>query len=76
MSHPYDIAAIRRQFPAAEKITYLDSGFQTPLSTPVKQAIETFLHEGYEFGRAQECLARARGSDAPQDRPLHRRLRR
>jgi selenocysteine lyase/cysteine desulfurase len=48
MSHPYDIAAIRRQFPAAEKITYLDSGFQTPLSTPVKQAIDTFLHEGYE----------------------------
>ena len=48
MSHPYDIAAIRRQFPAAEKITYLNSGFQTPLSTPVKQAIETFLHEGYE----------------------------
>src|SRR5262249_11243332 len=31
-----------------DRMTYLDSGFQTPLSRPVKAAIERFLHEGFE----------------------------
>ncbi|NTH22817.1 aminotransferase class V-fold PLP-dependent enzyme [Agrobacterium rhizogenes] len=29
-------------------MTYLDAGFQTPLSKPVKEAYETFLREGFE----------------------------
>jgi selenocysteine lyase/cysteine desulfurase len=48
MSQTFDVAAVRREFPAAGRMTYLDSGFQTPLSRPVKEAIERFLQEGYE----------------------------
>ena len=44
----YDVAAVRKSFPAAEHIVYLDSGFQTPLSLPVKEAYERFLREGLE----------------------------
>ncbi len=33
---------------AADSIVYLDSGFQTPLARPVKEAYERFLREGYE----------------------------
>jgi selenocysteine lyase/cysteine desulfurase len=50
MSQTFDIAAVRREFPAADRMTYLDSGFQTPLSRPVKEAIERFLEEGYQAG--------------------------
>lgn len=48
MSQYYDVAAVRQAFPAAEHVVYLDSGFQTPLSRPVKEAYERFLREGYE----------------------------
>ncbi|CCE07829.1 conserved hypothetical protein [Bradyrhizobium sp. STM 3843] len=48
MSGHYDVDAVRKEFPAAERITYLDSGFQTPLARPVKAAIELFLREGLE----------------------------
>jgi selenocysteine lyase/cysteine desulfurase len=48
MSQHYDVAAIRKAFPAAEHVVYLDSGFQTPLSRPVKEAYERFLCEGFE----------------------------
>ncbi|WP_267426783.1 aminotransferase class V-fold PLP-dependent enzyme [Methylobacterium sp. GC_Met_2] len=48
MTQTYDVAAIRQAFPAAEHVVYLDSGFQTPLSRPVKAAYELFLHEGFE----------------------------
>jgi selenocysteine lyase/cysteine desulfurase len=44
----YDVAAVRKQFPAAENMVYLDSGFQTPLCRPVKEAYERFLKEGFE----------------------------
>jgi selenocysteine lyase/cysteine desulfurase len=44
----YDVAAVRREFPAVENMVYLDSGFQTPLCRPVKQAYERFLREGFE----------------------------
>ncbi|WP_137387687.1 aminotransferase class V-fold PLP-dependent enzyme [Rhodoligotrophos defluvii] len=44
----FDVQAIRKLFPAVEKLVYLDSGFQTPLSRPVKEALETFIREGYE----------------------------
>lgn len=48
MSRHYDVDAVRKQFPAVERITYLDSGFQTPLARPVKAAIDQFLREGLE----------------------------
>ncbi|GKQ55706.1 aminotransferase class V-fold PLP-dependent enzyme [Bradyrhizobium sp. Ce-3] len=48
MRQHYDIAAVRKAFPAAEHVVYLDSGFQTPLSRPVKDAYERFLCESFE----------------------------
>ncbi|MGO8055377.1 aminotransferase class V-fold PLP-dependent enzyme [Rhizobium leguminosarum] len=48
MKQHYDVAAVRKLFPAVEKMTYLDSGFQTPMCAPVKRALETFLNESYE----------------------------
>jgi selenocysteine lyase/cysteine desulfurase len=48
MSRHYDVEAVRKEFPAAERFTYLDSGFQTPLARPVKAAIDLFLREGLE----------------------------
>lgn len=49
MAEHYDVHAIRKLFPAAEKLVYLDSGLQTPLSKPVKEALETFIGEAYEY---------------------------
>jgi selenocysteine lyase/cysteine desulfurase len=48
MSRHYDVNAVRKEFPAAERMVYLDSGFQAPLARPVKAAIERFLLEGLE----------------------------
>ena len=48
MSRHYDVDAVRKEFPAVERITYLDSGFQTPLARPVKAAIDRFLSESFE----------------------------
>ncbi|MFB6449903.1 aminotransferase class V-fold PLP-dependent enzyme [Bradyrhizobium tunisiense] len=48
MSRHYDVDAVRKEFPAVERITYLDSGFQAPLARPVKAAIDLFLREGLE----------------------------
>ncbi|UGY29829.1 aminotransferase class V-fold PLP-dependent enzyme [Bradyrhizobium septentrionale] len=48
MRQHYDVSAVRKAFPAAEHVVYLDSGFQTPLSRPVKEAYERFLWEGFE----------------------------
>jgi selenocysteine lyase/cysteine desulfurase len=48
MSRHYDVDAVRKEFPAVERMVYLDSGFQTPLARPVKAAIEQFLREGFE----------------------------
>ncbi|WP_193409775.1 aminotransferase class V-fold PLP-dependent enzyme [Bradyrhizobium sp. CCGE-LA001] len=48
MSRHYDVDAVRKEFPAVERITYLDSGFQTPLARPVRAAIDLFLREGFE----------------------------
>ena len=59
MIQHYDVAAVRQAFPAAEHVVYLDSGFQTPLSRPVKEAYERFLREGFETaGPKQIWLAR------------------
>ena len=48
MSRHYDVNAVRREFPATDRMVYLDSGFQAPLARPVKAAIELFLREGLE----------------------------
>jgi selenocysteine lyase/cysteine desulfurase len=48
MSRHYDVNAVRKEFPAADRMVYLDSGFQSPLARPVKAAIERFLREGLE----------------------------
>jgi selenocysteine lyase/cysteine desulfurase len=48
MFRHYDVQAVRREFPAADRMVYLDSGFQAPLARPVKAAIELFLREGLE----------------------------
>jgi selenocysteine lyase/cysteine desulfurase len=48
MSRHYDVDAVRREFPVADRMVYLDSGFQTPLARPVKAAIDLFLREGLE----------------------------
>ncbi|MER8911903.1 hypothetical protein NKH99_30475 [Mesorhizobium sp. M0854] len=43
MKQHYDVEAVRKLFPVVEKMTYLDSGFQTRMSTPVKHALEAFV---------------------------------
>jgi len=48
MSRHYDVNAVRKEFPAADRMVYLDSGFQAPLARPVMAAIEAFLREGLE----------------------------
>jgi len=48
MTQYFDVGSVRKLFPAAEKIVYLDSGFQTPMSKPVKGALEGFIAESYE----------------------------
>lgn len=48
MTQRYDLQAVRRLFPAVEKMIYLDAGFQTPMSRPVKEAYETFIGEAFE----------------------------
>ncbi|OHV76724.1 aminotransferase class V-fold PLP-dependent enzyme [Ensifer sp. LCM 4579] len=48
MTEYYDVEAVRKLFPVVKKMTYLDSGFQAPMSTPVKHSIEVFIKESYE----------------------------
>jgi selenocysteine lyase/cysteine desulfurase len=50
MSQPYDVAALRREFPVVENLLYLDSGFQSPLCRKVRAAFERFLSESSESG--------------------------
>ncbi|TAM82927.1 MAG: aminotransferase class V-fold PLP-dependent enzyme [Candidimonas sp.] len=45
MADTYDVESVRALFPAARRMTYLDSAFQTPMSVPVRTAIESFLEE-------------------------------
>lgn len=44
----YDVAATRRLFPAVERMTYLDAGFQSPLCLPVKEQLEKFIAAAFE----------------------------
>ena len=68
MSQHYDVAAVRKSFPAAEHVVYLDSGFQTPLSLPVKEAYDRFLREGLRNRRPQADLAQSSRRDSRQGR--------
>ncbi|MEM5343399.1 aminotransferase class V-fold PLP-dependent enzyme [Paraburkholderia azotifigens] len=43
------LASIREQFPVTKRQLYLDSGHQTPLSSSVRDALVSFLTEGYEM---------------------------
>ena len=48
MSRHYDVAAVRSQFPVTERLLYLDSAYQTPLASSVRDALMRFYTEGYE----------------------------
>jgi len=43
------LTAVREQFPITKRQLYLDSAHQTPLSRPVRDALASFLAEGYEM---------------------------
>lgn len=43
------LASVREQFPVTKRQLYLDSAHQTPLSLPVRDALYSFLTEGYEM---------------------------
>ncbi|VVE57093.1 aminotransferase class V-fold PLP-dependent enzyme [Pandoraea anhela] len=43
------LATVREQFPVTKRQLYFDSAFQTPLSTPVRNALNLFLTEGQEM---------------------------
>jgi cysteine desulfurase / selenocysteine lyase len=43
------LASIREQFPVTKRQLYLDSAHQTPLSRSVRDALQSFLSEGYEM---------------------------
>lgn len=48
MTPPFDVAAIRAEFPVTRRMLYLDSAHQTPLATSVRAALQDFLAEGNE----------------------------
>ncbi|WP_199258077.1 aminotransferase class V-fold PLP-dependent enzyme [Paracoccus binzhouensis] len=57
-SMSYEVAAVRRPFPAVERMTYLDAGFQSPLSVPVKERLEAFIAASFDTaGPKSEWLA-------------------
>lgn len=48
MTQPFDVAAIRAEFPVTRRMLYLDSAHQTPLATSVRAALQDFLAESNE----------------------------
>lgn len=48
MANSYDVKVLRKAFPVSEKMTYLDCGFQAPLSRPVKNKLEQFINSSFE----------------------------
>ena len=48
MNHPFDVTAVRAEFPVTKRMLYLDSAHQTPLATSVRAALQDFLAEGNE----------------------------
>jgi len=59
---PYDVDAIRREFPVTANMLYLDSAFQTPLATSVRERLMAFYDEGhYSAGPKSVWLERLDG---------------
>jgi len=66
MSHHIDLASVRREFPIAQRMLYLDSAHQTPLAASIRDSFAGFLAEGHEAAgpkpvwlrRAEETRAR------------------
>jgi selenocysteine lyase/cysteine desulfurase len=72
LSMQTDFAAIRRLFPITTRMTYLDSARHTPLSQPIKAAIERFLQESeLAAGPKVVWLAQAERVRAQVARLLH-----
>lgn len=58
----YDVEAIRREFPATERLLYLDVAHQAPLAHSVRAAFDAFLDEGLQAGGPKPVwLARVAG---------------
>jgi len=51
VSRPLDVAAIRDQFPIVKERAYLNNASIGPLSNPVVDAIQAFLHDVRDHGR-------------------------
>ena len=49
MTYFLDNAALRKEFPVTQQMLYLDAAHQTPLSRPVRAALERFFDEGFAF---------------------------
>ncbi len=50
MADHFDVNAVRGLFPVTTRMLYLDSAHQTPLATPVRDALLEFYREGHESG--------------------------
>lgn len=48
MTHTFDVAAVRSEFPVTRRMLYLDSAHQTPLAASVRAALDDFYSEGHE----------------------------
>jgi cysteine desulfurase / selenocysteine lyase len=55
------LASIRDLFPVTRRQLYLDSGHQTPLCRPVRDALVSFLTEGYEMAGPKPVWVRRVG---------------
>lgn len=48
MHGPFDVEALRAEFPAAERMLYLDTAHQAPLAASIRAALHRFYDEGHE----------------------------
>jgi len=74
MNAGYDVEAIRREFPVTANMLYLDSAFQTPLATSVRERLRSFFDEAHynagpksvwieRLGRVREKIAALLGAE-------------
>ncbi|MBR0646744.1 aminotransferase class V-fold PLP-dependent enzyme [Plastoroseomonas hellenica] len=47
MHSPFDLEALRAEFPAAQRMLYLDTAHQAPLATSIRAALHRFYDEGH-----------------------------
>lgn len=47
MNYSYNVSEIRNEFPVTKNILYLDTAHQSPLSTPVRAALNQFYEEAH-----------------------------